>query len=62
MADFAETITDERAGRRLARAIQGRGAFRPPDAIILDLGQSRRDRGAAGRMWRWGVARRKRAG
>ena len=28
MADFAETITDDRAGRRLARAIQGRGAFR----------------------------------
>lgn len=28
MADFAETISDERAGRRLARAIQGRGAFR----------------------------------
>jgi Uncharacterised protein family (UPF0158) len=28
MADFAETITDERAGRRLARAIQGQGAFR----------------------------------
>jgi Uncharacterised protein family (UPF0158) len=28
MADFAETITDERAGRRLARAIQGKGAFR----------------------------------
>jgi hypothetical protein len=28
MADFAEQITDERAGRRLARAIQGRGAFR----------------------------------
>jgi hypothetical protein len=28
MADFAGTITDERAGRRLARAIQGRGAFR----------------------------------
>jgi hypothetical protein len=28
MADFAEAITDERAGRRLARAIQGRGAFR----------------------------------
>jgi len=27
-ADFAETITDERAGRRLVRAIQGRGAFR----------------------------------
>jgi hypothetical protein len=28
MADFAEEITDERAGRRLARAIQGKGAFR----------------------------------
>jgi hypothetical protein len=28
MADFAEEIHDERAGRRLARAIQGRGAFR----------------------------------
>lgn len=28
MADFAEKISDERAGRRLARAIQGRGAFR----------------------------------
>ena len=28
MADFAETITDERAGRRLARAIQGKAAFR----------------------------------
>jgi len=28
MADFAETISDERAGRRLARAIQGKGAFR----------------------------------
>jgi Uncharacterised protein family (UPF0158) len=28
MADFAETITDEEAGRRLARAIQGKGAFR----------------------------------
>jgi hypothetical protein len=28
MADFAERITDERAGRRLARAIQGKGAFR----------------------------------
>jgi hypothetical protein len=28
MADFAEAITDERAGRRLLRAIQGRGAFR----------------------------------
>jgi hypothetical protein len=28
MADFAEGIPDELAGRRLARAIQGRGAFR----------------------------------
>jgi Uncharacterised protein family (UPF0158) len=28
MADFADGINDERAGRRLARAIQGRGAFR----------------------------------
>ncbi len=28
MADFAETITDEGAGRRLLRAIQGKGAFR----------------------------------
>ena len=28
MADFAEAITDELAGRRLARVIQGRGAFR----------------------------------
>ena len=28
MADFADGITDERAGRRLARAIGGKGAFR----------------------------------
>ena len=28
MADFADGIADERAGRRLARAIQGKGAFR----------------------------------
>lgn len=28
MADFAEALTDERAGRRLAQAIQGQGAFR----------------------------------
>lgn len=28
MAEFTEAITDERAGRRLARATQGRGAFR----------------------------------
>jgi hypothetical protein len=29
MADFAETITNERAGRRLARAIQGKGGLTP---------------------------------
>jgi Uncharacterised protein family (UPF0158) len=28
MADFAEAVTDEQAGRRLLRAIQGKGAFR----------------------------------
>ncbi|MGH3480412.1 MAG: hypothetical protein ACRDQD_26705 [Nocardioidaceae bacterium] len=28
MADFAEGISDAVAGRRLARALQGRGAFR----------------------------------
>ncbi len=28
MADFAEAITGEQAGRRLLRAIQGKGAFR----------------------------------
>jgi hypothetical protein len=28
MADFADQISDERAARRLSRAIQGRGAFR----------------------------------
>jgi hypothetical protein len=28
MADFAELVNDERAQRRLMRAIQGRGAFR----------------------------------
>jgi Uncharacterised protein family (UPF0158) len=28
MADFAAGLSDERAGRRLFRAIQGRGAFR----------------------------------
>ena len=28
MAGFAEAVTDERAGRRLLRAIQGKGAFR----------------------------------
>jgi uncharacterized protein UPF0158 len=28
MAGFAEAVTHERAGRRLLRAIQGKGAFR----------------------------------
>jgi hypothetical protein len=28
MVDFVEGISDERAGRRLGRAIQGKGAFR----------------------------------
>jgi len=28
MADFAEQVSDEQAGRRLARAIDGKGAFR----------------------------------
>jgi hypothetical protein len=28
MADFADQVSDERAGLRLARAIQGKGAFR----------------------------------
>lgn len=28
MADFAEGVSDERAGRRLERTIRGRGAFR----------------------------------
>jgi hypothetical protein len=28
MADFADGISDEQAGRRLARAIRGKGAFR----------------------------------
>jgi hypothetical protein len=28
MADFAERIPDEDAGRRLTRALQGKGAFR----------------------------------
>jgi Uncharacterised protein family (UPF0158) len=36
MADFAERITDEKAGRRLARAIQGRGAFRRFKAELHD--------------------------
>ena len=35
MEDFAEGISDERAGRRLARAIGGKGAFRRfKDALL----------------------------
>ena len=45
MADFAEGISDERAARRLARAIQGEGAFRlrgapapaREDALVVQL-------------------------
>jgi hypothetical protein len=28
MVDFAEQLSDEQAGRRLARALRGKGAFR----------------------------------
>jgi hypothetical protein len=35
MADFADGITDERAGRRLSRAIQGKGAFRRPALSLV---------------------------
>jgi hypothetical protein len=28
MVDFAERVSDDRAGRRLARAIEGKGVFR----------------------------------
>jgi Uncharacterised protein family (UPF0158) len=60
MADFAETITDERAGRRLARAIQGKGAFRRfkdelheeyPD--LLPVWYAFRDARARRRAIRW---------
>jgi hypothetical protein len=36
LADFADQISDERAGRRLARAIDGRGAFRQFKAELHD--------------------------
>jgi hypothetical protein len=36
MADFADQITDEGAGRRLARAIRGKGAFRRFKAELHD--------------------------
>ena len=60
MADFAEAITDERAGRRLLRAIQGKGAFRRfkdelheeyPD--LLSAWYAFRDARAARRAVQW---------
>jgi len=36
MADFADGITDERAGHRLGRAIDGKGAFRRFKAELND--------------------------
>jgi hypothetical protein len=36
MADFAQQISDEAAGRRLARAIQGKGVFRRFKAELHD--------------------------
>lgn len=60
MADFAEAITDECAGRRLLRAIQGKGAFRRfkdelheeyPD--LLPAWHAFRDARAACRAVRW---------
>jgi hypothetical protein len=36
MADFADQISDERAGRRLALAIRGKGAFRRFKAQLLE--------------------------
>ena len=60
MADFAEGISDETAGRRLARAIRGRGAFRRfkdelqeeyPD--LLDVWYAFRDARAQRRAVEW---------
>lgn len=60
MADFAEAVTDEHAGRRLARAIQGKGAFRRfrdeleeeyPD--LLPVWYAFRDARAERRAVRW---------
>ena len=36
MADFTNQISDERAGRRVARALQGKGAFRRFKAEVND--------------------------
>jgi hypothetical protein len=36
MADFADGISDDAAGRRLARALQGRGAFRRFKAALYE--------------------------
>jgi hypothetical protein len=63
MADFAERISDQTAGRRLARAIQGRGAFRRfkselhedyPD--LLETWHAFRDMRATRRAVDWLVA------
>jgi hypothetical protein len=60
MADFAGGITDERAGRRLARAIAGKGVFRRfkdelheeyPD--LLPAGYAFRDTRASRRAVKW---------
>ena len=60
MAGFAEAVTDERAGRRLLRAIQGKGAFRRfKDELheeypgLLPAWYAFRDAGAARRAVRW---------
>jgi hypothetical protein len=37
MANFAERISDRRAGRQLARALEGRGAFRRFKAELHDV-------------------------
>ncbi|WP_203935277.1 hypothetical protein [Virgisporangium ochraceum] len=49
MADFAERISDGSAGRRLARAIDGRGAFRRFRAVLHESTRacSRRGRHSA---------------
>jgi hypothetical protein len=60
MADFANGISDERAGRRLARAIEGKGAFRRfrdelhrADPGLLQVWHPFRDRRAERRAVEW---------
>jgi len=69
MADFADQVSDERAGRRLARAIQGKGAFRRFKAELqeeyphpLPAWYAFRDARARGRVARRQLARRPRRG